>query len=216
METFIQSFVIPIIAAVGGITAVILVVVKFFGKKIADYISDRAIEKYKSELSVKGHISQYRFDKEIESVGTILGLLYEVTLKTDFLYRNLHHINDDEYLKIYDDCEGKISEFAAAYFKSSLYINKDLSDKFFKIVKLLHEFMQNVDTARYNINQLEEMIGTKFNELGQREHDSCQELYEKAESRVKAIVEEITHDKDHGYNSLVDQAKKYFAGLSVM
>ena len=216
METFIQSFVIPIIAAAGGTTAVILVVVKFFGKKITDYISDRAIEKYKSELSVKGHVSQYRFDKEIESVGTILGLLYEVTLKTDFLYRNIHHNNDEEYLKIYNDCDEKIREFAAAYFKSSLYINRDLSDKFLKVVKLLHEFMENVDSARYNINQLEEMIGAELTELGQSEHDSCQETYEKAESRIKAIVKEITDGEDYGYYSLVEQARKYFAGLSVL
>lgn len=216
MQTFLNSILLPIITAAGGTAVAVWAIMQFFGKKIVDYFSNRAIEKYKSELSVKNHVSQYRFDKEIESVGTVLGLLYEVSLKAEYLRQNNRHINEYEYQHVYNQCDDKAREFAATYFKNCLYINSNLTDKFFHIVKLMEEFMNKAATARYNIKQLEEMTGADLSPLGEEERENCQRHYDEANRRMKAIVEEISTGKDYGFYKLVEQAREYVDGLLVI
>lgn len=216
MQTFLNSFLIPLVSAAGGTTAVLLAIWKFFGKKIADYISNRAIEKYKSELSVKNHVSQYRFDKELESVSKILGALYELTLKAEYLRQNIHHNDEDEYKQIFDQCDEKIRGFADAYFKNNLYVNDELSKKFFKIVKLMDEYMDEARIVRYNINQLDDMGGEDLTPLGEKDRENCEKHYNDASSQMKSIVDEISTGEEFGYYSLVEQARKYFDGLSII
>ncbi|MCI6637569.1 MAG: hypothetical protein MSH32_04630 [Lachnospiraceae bacterium] len=80
----------------------------------------------------------------------------------------------------------------------------------------MEEFMNKAYTARYNINQLEEMAGADLSLLGEEERKNCQRHYDEANSRMKAIVEEISTGKDYGYYKLVEQAREYFDGLSVI
>lgn len=216
MQTFINSIVLPIITAAGGAAVVAWISIQFFGEIIGKHLFNKALENYKTELSIKNHVSQYRFDREVESLSLILGDLYKVCLSTKNLRENIRNIRDAERNAAADKCFQDIKTYFDDYYQHTLYVNENLSQKFLRIVDELDLFQKVYYKADYHLDQMEQMAMDHV-PASNSEYLRCQKLADEELKEMDRIIAEInSKGNELSYYDLVDTSRKYLDGLSII
>lgn len=155
----IQEFLIQLIATAGGVAAVALAIIKFGGSKFVEMLfekyktlQEKDLEKYKSELVKKQHVTKTLFDKKIEvfvclteDFSTMIRMLADV-IPAD---GNTKYPSEPEEWKKY------VSEYCDALANSALKTQNDLMNSTL-FIKEDHEkvYRELLELIAHQIKQL--------------------------------------------------------------
>ena len=141
----IIKIVLTILASVGSVSGLIVAAVKFCGKEIAKRLSEKytlklneELERYKSILEKKSHISKTKFDKEFliyqELSEKHLSMVYCAGISA-LIVKGVEYNRDEqtEYLKQFCD---KLNESEFSTKKYAPFIRKRVFEKYNQLDKL--------------------------------------------------------------------------------
>ena len=180
----LKSIVISCIASAGGVSGIIIVAIRlssnFIAERLAakyDHRLEKAMEKYKTELSQKQYVSQVRFDAEFEIYRT-LSKEFSIAVKNiSIMFPIGFSFSSSDEKKTFEDAENAFIAAQDALYANGAFISEELYNKYYEILKLckkqLNAFQLRFSASRdKNVEYKEEkefkrteIIGQKWLEL---------------------------------------------------
>ena len=139
---------IAIVISAGGISGIILAIIKFSSNIIADRLSktyelklNKELEKYKTRLDSKIYITKARFDKEFELYQQLSRSFFCMIEKFHALYPIVGKSYEDNSLQIHTNRlnfnEAQVATVKAqeAIYSYAAFITKEFYEKYYKILQ---------------------------------------------------------------------------------
>ena len=152
------------IASAGGIGAIMIGVVSFSAKRIAERMEkkfqatlDQELERYKSELSKKNYVSKVRFDAEFGIYRELSRAFFNMARDINSLVParyNERPANEDDYKKYQDECYRASSQTLRVaqetLVQNAPFISEELYNDFLELISL-SRLQISAYTKRFNV-----------------------------------------------------------------
>lgn len=196
---------LAVLASIGGISGLILMVIKFSSNIIADRLSkkyamklSKEMEAYKANIENKVYISKAKFDTEFQLYRELTAAFTKMVKECSQLFPKSTKDTRNDYEKYKNEHDKAVDSIIIAQdelYASAPFISEDLYNQFTEIQILCK-------------NQLNDFQDFRLRPDAEDYRNECKEAYKETYKR--------THKIDKKFNELISTVRKYMSSLDVM